>query len=432
MNWARGTLVMLLLAGAARAENDTVFRHSDESRFWLAGQINIIHQRHGSFRSPYSGTNSLHAQSEEATSRVLTLYSGFLFARNQELLADLESAGGRGISDAAGLAGFTNLDVVRNPTLGARPYMARLMYHAVIPLSRDDQPQQRTFLSLMTRLPARRIEVRVGKMATNEFFDLNSVGSDSHLQFMNWAIDNNAAFDYAADTRGYTIGSMAEYDDRQWSLRGGIMLMPAVANGIKLDKHLRSAHGQNLEFERRWAKTTMRLLLYDNRAAMGNYRQSLALSSPPDITATRRPGRAKVGVGSNVERSINEGLRVFARAGWSDGRNESFAYTEVDRTVQVGGDVRMPHRPKDKAGIALAVNGISAAHRDYLAAGGIGFLLGDGRLTYGNETIVEAYYTARIARGLFASVDVQHISNPGYNRDRGPVWVPAARIHVDF
>lgn len=428
---AAGLTAILLLAARAHAQ-ETLFRHSDTSRFWIAGQLNFIQQHHGSFRSPYSGENSLRDKSETATSHVVTLYTGFVLRPQHELLADVESAGGRGISDASGLAGFTNLDVVRNPSLGSKPYIARLMYHGVFALSTENEQQTRSFLSLLTRVPARRIEVRVGKMGLVDFFDLNGVGSDSHLQFMNWTIDNNGAFDYAADTRGYTIGAIAEYDDRLWSVRGAVMLMPAVANGIKLDKHIRSARGQNVEFERRWAKTTGRLLLYDNRASMGNYRQSLALSNPPDITATRRRGRAKAGVGVNAEHSVTDAVRLFTRAGWNDGRNESFAYTEVDRSAQFGADTKIPHRTADKAGIAMAVNRISAAHLNYLAAGGLGFLLGDGTLTYGNEVIVEAYYTARIARGLFASVDLQHINNPGYNRDRGPVWVPSARLHIDF
>lgn len=400
--------------------------------FFLGGQLNIIYQRHSAFRALYSGPNSLRNQAEAATSRVATLYTGVALTAHHEFLFDLESAGGRGISDALGVAGFTNLDVVRNPVLGAKPYVGRLMYHGVLALSRDTAPQERSFLSLLPRLPVRRIEFRAGKMSTVDFFDVNSIGSDSHLQFMNWTIDDNGAFDYAADTRGYTIGVEAEYDDRDWSVRAGVMMMPAVANGIHYDHHLRSDRGQNLEFERRWTATTARILLYDNRAAMGNYRQSLSLSNLPDITATRSRGRAKAGVGVNVEHALSDSLRVFSRVGWSDGRNESFAYTEVDRTLQLGGDLKIPRVRDHRAGLAVVANAIGLAHRDYLASGGLGFLLGDGRLNYGREKIVEAYYTARVLRGIFASLDVQHITNPGYNRDRGPVWVPGARVHMEF
>jgi carbohydrate-selective porin OprB len=135
----------------------------------------------------------------------------------------------------------------------------------------------------------------------------------------------------------------------------------------------------------------------------------------------------------NVEQEISDRVRAFARLGWNDGRNESFAYTEVDRTAAAGGDVRpFPRRPLDRVGVAAVINGLSAAHRDYLAAGGVGFLLGDGSLHYGQERIAEAYYTAFIGRGVYFSIDLQSVKNPAYNRDRGPVLIPSTRLHIDF
>ncbi len=224
--------------------------------------------------------------------------------------------------------------------------------------------------------------------------------------------------------------------------RFGEMFMPKVANGIELEPSLRKAHSENLELELRpklgGKPGTIRLLGYANHANMGRYRDSIALfragfTSTPDITATRAP-RLKYGFGLNVEQEVTRRARVFGRAGWNDGQTESFAYTEVDNTLAIGGDYRGERwgRPLDKFGIAFVSNGISAAHREYLALGGLGFLLGDGRLTYGRETIEEAYYTAHLWRGVFASFDFQHVTNPGYNRDRGPVWVPAFRLHFDL
>ena len=417
----------------------TLLPERGDSRLWLAGQANIIVQGHGGFTAPYSGPNSLSSHSERATSRVFTLFSTFRASRNTELVLDVESAGGRGISDAFGLAGFTNLDVVRNPTLGSTPYVARAQIHTVLALGKDTERGERTPLSGFTTLPVRRLELRAGKLSTVDLFDLNTIGSDSHLQFMNWTIDNNGAYDYAADTRGYTIGAVAEYHVPTWTLRGGVMLMPAVANGIKLDHDLRHARGENLELEvrptLRGRATTARFLVYRNVARMGSYREALTTRGreAPDITLSRRPGRTKFGVGVNVEQELSDRLRAFARLGWSDGRNESFAYTEVDRTAEVGMDVRpFARRPLDRIGIAIVANGLSGGHRDYLAAGGLGFLLGDGALRYGPERIVEAYYTALIGRGVYVSIDLQSISNPGYNRDRGPVLVPATRVHIDF
>ena len=218
-------------------------------RFWVSMQANFIRQQQPAFNAKYSGPNSFLPAAEHATSRVETLYTGFRIASQLEILADVESAGGAGLSNALGIAGFTNVDVVRNPTLGEDPYVSRVMLHYTIPLSKETTEATRNPLSLASIVPVRRLELRLGKMSTVDFFDLNSVGSDSHLQFMNWAIVNNGAYDYAADTRGYTYGFVAEYYDRNWVARFGEMLMPTVANGITLDWDMARARGENFEFE---------------------------------------------------------------------------------------------------------------------------------------------------------------------------------------
>jgi high affinity Mn2+ porin len=444
-------LVLFQIAAFAQSQDSpsedqatTIFNHPASSRFWLSGQVNIILQWHRSFRAKYSGENSLNSRGENATSRVLTLYTGARITNTTEVLFDLESAGGRGISDALGLAGYTNLDVVRNPTLGAKPYLARLMVRQIIPLSSESVEAERDQLHLATKLPVRRLEVRAGKFSLADFFDLNSVGSDSHLQFMNWTVDNNGGYDYAADTRGYTYAILIEYQDRRWGLRFAEALMPKVANGIKLDWNLRRARAENLEIELRRSLLpkragTLRLLAYVNHANMGDYREAIAAflsgkESTPDIEAHRRQGRIKYGFGANAEQQISEQVRVFGRWGWNEGHHESFAYTEVNDTVELGADLKgsLWRRRHDKVGVALVSNGISAEHRRYLALGGHGFLLGDGALNYGRERVLETYYTLRIWRGIFASFDLQQIVNPGYNRDRGPVIVPALRMHIDF
>ena len=180
------------------------------SRFWLSVQANFIRQQQPSFPAAYAGPNSFSSSAEHATSRVETLYSGFQITKKLEIIFDVESAGGAGLSNALGIAGFTNVDVVRNPTLGEKPYVSRVMLHYTIPLSTEMTEATRNPLALASTVPVRRLELRLGKMSTVDFFDLNSVGSDSHLQFMNWAVVNNGAYDYAADTRGYTYGFVAE------------------------------------------------------------------------------------------------------------------------------------------------------------------------------------------------------------------------------
>ncbi len=433
---------------AADDTNPTVFPHSDSSRYWISGQANIILQWHPSFPADYSGPNSLSAAAQSATSHVVTLYTGYELTDTTEVLLDLEDSTGSGIGNALGLAGYTNLDVVRTAAgvpLSHAPYIARLLLRQIIPLSSERVPVERSYLGLATTLPKRRMEFWVGKFAIPDFLDTSGPGSDSHLQFLNWTVDQNGAYDYAANTRGYTDGAMLEYDDGRWTARFVEALMPKVANGINLDADIARARAENFETDYNGGLLhhrdgAIRVLTYLNHANMGNYREAidefLDGETPvrPDIIATRRQGRHKYGVGLNVEQNLSDRIRVFGRVGWNDGHNESFVYTEVDRALDVGEDYRGDawHRKNDRVGAAFSVNALSADHREYLALGGLGFLLGDGALNYGQEKIVEGYYTAHLWRGVFTSFDLQHINNPGFNQDRGPVLVPAVRLHVDF
>lgn len=426
----------------------TMAPHPEDALYWVSGQINAIYQSNLPFHSPYEGTNSFRNAAEYKTSVVGTLFTAVRRSRsiryNTDFVFDMEAALGRGLSEALGLAGFTNLDVVRNPYLSEAPYIARYEVHQVIGLTDKTVDQAQGPLSLAPSVPARRVELRVGKMTLPDVFDVNDVGSDSHLQFMNWTVDNSGAWDYAADTRGYTVGGLAEYDDRSWSLRYGIFAMPTVANGLALDWAFSRAHAQNGEFELRRSlisqkKGVTRILFYANRAHMGDYREAVAaylagIDRTPTITLHEHFGALKYGFGLNNEQQLTDTLRVFGRFGWNEGQHESFAYTEVDQTIETGLDLAGAswRRPVDKVGLAFVSNSIKRDHQNYLKYGGLGFLLGDGKLNYGRENIVESYYNWHAWRGLFYALDVQHISDPGYNRDRGPVWVGSVRGHIDF
>ena len=374
-------LLLALIAGSALGQSSaqeqplpapdtgapavTVFPHSTTSRWLLSGQANIVFQSHPGFHSPYAGANSLLGRGEYKVSLVGTLFTGFQLKRDPrfatDFLFDLEAAGGRGISEALGLAGFTNLDVVRNPSLGSKPYVARVQLHQVLALSSKLVEGSRTPFSLSTRVPERRIDLRAGRLSLPDFLDLNGPGSDSHLQFLNWTAANNGAWDYAADTRGYTYALVAEYDDRAWSARYVIALMPTVANGTNLDWNLRRARGENFEAELRRGpasllgrrsglrvrKGAVRLLAFVNHADMGVYRDAnkraladrLAMGNPllaPEIAAHLPTTTVKYGVGLNFEQELPANLRLFGRFGWNEGQHESFAYTEVDQTFALG------------------------------------------------------------------------------------------------
>ena len=435
---------------AEDSSTPNVFRHPDKARYLLSGQANIIFQAHGPFHSPYEDTNSLLGRGEYKTSLLGTIYLGYEVNKNPryatDAILDVESAGGRGISEALGLAGFTNLDVVRNPSLGSTPYLSQYMIHQVIGFTDQMTDADRSTVSLQTRVPVRRLDLHIGRMGLPDFLDANSVGTDSHLQFLNWTVDNNGAWDYAANTRGYTDGAVIEYVDHAFTARYGLAAMPTVANGIDLQYQFRQASGQNVELELRKSalpnprlKGAVRLLGFVNHANMGDYRQQneafLRGETPtPEITAHPFSSSVKYGVGLNAEQQVSENERIYGRFGWNEGQHESFAYTEVDQTFAVGGDYSFKafNRPHDKVGLTFVSNAIKRDHQTYLALGGKGFLLGDGRLNYAREDIVEGYYNLQAWKGVYYALDAQFVDHPGYNRDRGPVLVEAVRMHVDF
>jgi hypothetical protein len=419
----------------------TMFRHSDETRYWVSGQMNFIFQYHAPFYAAYSGTNSLQPEAESDHSRVLTFYTGYEFTPRIEVIADVEEEGGFGFSGTHGVAGFPNLDSVREPYLGAQPYLARLYYHQVFGLSSENVPANRGPLALFTSLPARRLELRVGKFSLVDFFDINGVNGDSHLQFLNWAIDQNAGYDFAADPRGYTWGVILEYQSPKWGIRFGEGLMP---QGDGLEWNLRKANTSNFEFElhRGFLKKKdgiIRVMAYINNANMGIYQyaneQYLAGKVvPPDITDHPQWVTTKYGFGVNFEQALGKSILMGGRFGWNNGKTETWSFTEADQSIALGmGAIgNLWKRNYDRAGLAFFTNGITSEHARYLSYGGLGLVLGDGGLNYGRETGVVGYYTAHIWRGFYAGPDLQFIVHPGYNTVRGPVFVPSIRFHVEF
>lgn len=427
----------------SQADPESMLPHLRDTRFWLSGQANFIFQAHPDFHALYSGKNSLSPRYEKGTSRVMTLYTGVRLNDSTEFLVDIEEAGGAGLTAGLGLAGASNLDIVRNPLLSKAPYLGRGMIHKVFALGKDKVENERSYLSLFDELPRRRLEVRVGKFSLPDFFDINSAGSDTHFQFVNWSVDNNGAWDYAADTRGYTVGAVADYEDRNWGFRFAEALMPKVANGIDLVWRPWQVHAENWEFELRRGfipkkSGVVRLLAYTNSANMGIYRDQVALAEQdhvaPDITNHPWHITRKYGLGANIEQNLTPHVTAFARWGWDNGKTESFAYTEIDSTVEEGVGVNGAkwRRKQDRAGVVFVSNGIKKDHQMYLADGGYGFLIGDGKLNYGRENILETYYTAHVWRGIYVAPGAQYIVNPGYNRDRGPVVVGSCRAHVEF
>ena len=409
----------------------------------LAAQYTGVDQHQYALRSPYAGPLSLRPDGDTEQSHTFGLYLGVQLPAHFQAYIDVEKFDGEGVSGATGLGGLTNGDVVRSGTaaLPKRPYVARHFIRYEIPLGGGSHDVDRAMDQLPGADDNRRIEFKVGKMAVSDDFDKNRYSNSTRTQFMDWSLWNNSAWDFAADTRGYTNGVVIAFVDKTWEVRYGLYQMPFLANGQTLDS-IRDAASSNVELTLHPTPDSwvLRALVYYNVARMGVYRDAIAVAARtgqvPNIVADDRPGRHKIGFGINAEIPLNDAgdTGIFARYGWNDGATESFAFTEVDRNLQIGGQLSGAHwgRAHDHVAVACVIDGLSSDHRDYLAAGGSGFLLGDGRLRYGTERIVEAYYSFQVMPHVWLSPDVQFIQNPGYNQDRGPAKFASIRLHLEY
>jgi high affinity Mn2+ porin len=433
-------------APAASSVDDSNYHPGQHSgmAYELGFQATLIDQNLFAFRSPYSGVNSLRARNENEKSDTYTLYAGVRLRKGIEFYVNPEMARGNGIGEALGLAGYTNGDVIRNPALGMEPYLGRYFARFTLATGHGNEKVAEGENQVASTRPTHRLVASVGKLATSDIFDINSYANSTRTQFMNWSLINNGAYDYAADTRGYSQGMAIEWVNPGFAVRIGRFAMPFVANGPDLAQNLTKTYGDQVEVEThprlcpKLDPAIVRTLAYRNVADMGSYAFALASAGGgvPSIIATRAPGRVKFGYGLNMEQPLGDAgaTGLFSRLGWNNGTTETFAYTEVDRTFGLGGQISGARwkRSADKAAMAFVQNDLSAIHRSYLAAGGTGFLLGDGRLNYGPERIFEAYYTRQINRQIGCTLDWQTIWNPGYNADRGPVNVLSFRVHLEL
>lgn len=405
----------------------------------LHGQATVIEQWRGGIDSPYVGLNSLVARREDKHTVTSTLFLGRQLWPGGELYYNPEVTQGTGLSDTVGVAGFPNGEATRAGAKVPEYNTARLFLRQIFALSAQSDPVESDQNQLAGVRAVDRLVFTVGKLSATDVFDVNSYSHDPRTQLLNWALMANGAWDYPADAKGYTGGFTAEWHQRDRTFRWGIFMEPAEANGRALDDHVGRAWGQAFEWEERYTvgehAGALRILGYWNRAHMGSY--LAALQEPPgqvpDVTLSRLY-RSKVGAGLNWEQELAAGLGAFARAGWNDGRTESWAFTEIDRTISAGLSIKgtLWGRANDTVAVAALANELSEDHRRYLAAGGYGFIVGDGHLNYGPEEIIEACYDWKPVSWFAVALDLQFVRNPAYNRDRGPVPVAAVRTHFEF
>jgi high affinity Mn2+ porin len=358
--------------------------------------------------------------------------------RGGEFFADGLVWQGYGLSNTLGMAGFPNGEAYRIGKTYPDAYLCRAFIRETIGLGGEKEAADDAPFELRGPQDVRRLTFTVGHFSPTDVFDINAYASDSRSQFMNWAFVTNGAWDYPANTLGYTNGAAVELNSRTWAGRLGTFQVSKVANGMRLDWTPHKAWSAVAEVERRFSPKghagAIRLLAYIERAHMGNYDETLNNPSLRDNIALDAAYRYKYGFGINLEQEIRKNLGAFARLGWSDGKNQTWEYTDVNRNATAGLSLKGARwrRPEDTVGLALVVNGISASHRLFLAAGGLGITVGDGALDYRSERIAETYYNWRIAKHYWLTLDYQFAQNPAYNHARGPVDLFALRFHTEF
>lgn len=432
---AAGALALAVFA--ARAQ-DAPAEESWDAR----GQATYIQQRKPAYDAAYSGRNSLSPDYERSYTFTATAYLGFRPWQGGELYLDAEVAQGLAFSDLTGLAGFTNGEVTRVSGPDPRLYRQRVFLRQTWNQGGGSEKLEPDLNQLAGSVDRNRFVLAAGNFSLLDVFDGNAYAHDPRSQFMNWGNMTYAAYDYAADSRGFGWGFAAEWTRDDWVLRIGRMTVPREPNQLPLDFRFFRHYGDQVELEHAHALAgrpgKLRILAWRNRAVLARYRDAIDLGArtaqPPDILKVRDGEQIKYGVGLNLEQSVSQDAGLFLRAMRADGRTETLAFTEADASLAAGASLRGSAwgRTHDTLGVSALRNFLSKDRRDYLAAGGISFFIGDGALRYRPEDIVEIYDSLALAKGASLSIDLQRIAHPAYNADRGPAEFYGLRLHAEF
>ena len=407
-----------------------------ERNWTLHYQATVIPQAHTDFTASYTGDKSMLTHESPKVSLTTTLFLGRRLWKGAAAYFNPELSGGSGLSKAQGIAGFPNGETFRIGSSTPRLYLARLYLEQKFALTSETEINKDNVNGVQTATPLRYISLRAGKFSLADFFDNNAYSHDPRTQFLNWSLMSAGAWDYPANTRGYTVGAVSEYHTPLFSVRAAITQVPEVANGPDLDGHIGKAFGTVAELEKTVSMKTEQILVirvagFYNMARMGNYEEAVMASLSPDVTATRKYSRIKTGFYLNAGYNRQHG-GYFLRMSSNDGKNETWAFTEIDQSLTAGlsFDGSLWNRDRDQWGLALVDNNISAPHRHYLKSGGYGFIIGDGNLDYAPELIAELYYSlALIKLPLTLSPDYQFVLHPAYNSLRGPIHIMGLRFH---
>ena len=441
--FAAGLVALTATATAADLSAPEAAPEPAEALWNWHTQATVVGQGNSHFTAPYEGQRSLPDVNEVRETVSFDLTGGTRLWRGAELFGDVLVWQGFGLGNAVGLEAFPNGEAFKVGTKTPNVTMARLFLRQSFDLGGEQEKVEDDTFELAGKRDVSRITFTVGKLSAKDIFDNNAYANDSRTQFLDWSLMANNAWDFPADSLGYMTGATAELNQRRWALRYGFFQTPRRSNGMALDPAFLRAWGMVTEFEWRYAlgerPGSVRVLGFLNRAHMGSYGAAVASAGstgvyPADATVTNGDYRYKFGTGLSWDQALTKNLGMFGRLGWSDGHTEAWHFNDVDETATAGISLRGEGwgRPDDTFALGGGVNGISKVHQDYLAAGGIGILAGDGALNYGWEQFFETYYDCALTHWLHTSAHYEFVANPAFNRDRGPVHVFGLRAHLKF
>jgi high affinity Mn2+ porin len=426
------------LPGSPKWSAKTDITDTESPRWEIHGQTTYLPQGYPSFRAPYTGTNSLTPAPQAQATWSNSLYLNMRLWEGGEVYYNPELLQGFGLNDTVGVAGFPNGEAQKSNFPYPHYNTSRLFYRHTFGFGGEQEELPSGALQLAGKVDVSRLTVQIGKFPVMDIFDGNAYAKDTRKDFINWSMWAPGAFDYSADKVGLTYGATAEFNQKQWALRGGYFLMPAVSNANNFDTAVFKRGTYALELETRWSLFSLpgklRTIGWINSAFSGSYRETLNDPALNLDIAQTRTGRTKYGYVINLEQALADDLGLFGRWSWNDGKTEIMAFTDIDASLSTGLSIKGTKwgRPDDVIGIGGAINALSRDHRDFIAAGGLGVLIGDGQLNYRRERILETYYAYALTKAITVTADYQFVTNPAYNADRGPVHIFSGRLHGEF
>ena len=410
----------------------------ESSRWEIHGQTTYLPQGYPGFRALYTGPNSLTPAPQAKATWSNSLFLNVRLWEGGEVYYNPELLQGFGLNDTVGVAGFPNGEAQKSNFPYPHYNTSRLLLRQTFGFGGEQEELGSAPTQLANKVDVSRLTVQAGKFAVTDIFDGNAYAKDTRKDFMNWSMWAPGAFDYSADKVGLTYGATAEFNQKQWALRAGYFLIDGTSNSNNFDMRVFQRGSYVLELETRYSLFSqpgkLRTIAWLNSAYSGSYRETL--NNPVlnlDIAQTRA-GRIKYGYVFNLEQALTDDIGLFGRWSWNDGKTEIMAFTDIDASLATGLSIKGNRwgRPDDVIGVGGAINALSKDHRDFIAAGGLGVLIGDGALNYQRERIFETYYAFALNKQITLTADYQFIANPAYNADRGPVSVFSGRFHGEF